>query len=129
MILLDTNICIRILRGDKTVLPHYLQHAGNVAVSFMTVAELYYGVEKSSSPKKNRVLVESFLSVMPVVQSSDGILRRFGQLKAEISTSGRMLEDADILIAATALEMNAPLATGNVKHMSRFKELVLQTWA
>lgn len=128
MILLDTNICVRILRGDQSVLAHYLQHAGNIAISFMTVGELYYGVEKSSRPGENRRLIEEFLSVVPIVHSSDGVMRRFGVLKAQVARKGRIVEDADVMIAATALEMNAPLATGNVKHMSRFDGLEIQSW-
>ena len=128
MILLDTNICVRILRGDQSVLAHYLQHAGNIAISFMTVGELYSGVEKSPRPKENRKLIEEFLSVVPIVHSSDGVMRRFGALKAQVAGKGRIVEDADVMIAATALEMNAPLATGNVKHMSRFDGLEIRSW-
>lgn len=39
MILLDTNVCVGILRGDRNVLAAYAKNAGNVAMSAMTVFE------------------------------------------------------------------------------------------
>ena len=55
-------------------------------------------------------------------------MRRFGALKAKVAGKGRIVEDADVMTAATALEMNAPLATVNVKNMSRFDELEIRSW-
>lgn len=128
MILMDTNVCVAILRGNKTVLANYLCHAGNVAVPFMTVGELHFGAAKSDRPRQNATLVREFLSVVPVLHSTDEIMARFGTLKAELNRTGKPVEDADVLIAATALTMNVPLATGNEKHMSRFHGLEIQNW-
>jgi len=128
VILMDTNVCVGILRGNKTVLAHYLQHAGNVAVPFMVCGELHYGAAKSDRRRQNEQVVKEFLSVIPVIHSSDEILAKFGELKACLQRTGTPVEDADVLIAATALALNVPLATGNVKHMSRFPGLVIQDW-
>jgi len=128
VILMDTNVCVAILRGNKTVLTNYLNHAGNVAVPFMTVGELHFGAAKSCRPQQNAILVSEFLSVIPVIHSTDEIMMRFGVLKAELQRNGKPVEDADALIAATALTMNVPLATGNRKHMSRFAGLEIQDW-
>ena len=43
MILLDTNVCVGILRGNPKVLAEYSRAAGNVAVAAMTEGELFYG--------------------------------------------------------------------------------------
>ena len=54
--LLDTNICIGIIRKKpKKVLDH-LTHlrVGDVGISTITVAELQFGVSKSQNPEKNR---------------------------------------------------------------------------
>jgi len=128
VILMDTNVCVAILRGNKKVLANYLNHAGNVAVPFMTIGELHFGAAKSDRPRQNAAIVRDFLSVIPAVHSTDEIMARFGALKAELQRTGRPVEDADVLIAATALTVNAPLATGNVKHMSRFPGLEIQDW-
>jgi len=128
VILMDTNVCVAILRGNKTVLTNYLNHAGNVAIPFMTIGELHFGAAKSDRPRQNATLVREFLSVIPVLHSTDEIMMRFGALKAGLSRAGKSVEDADVLIAATALTMNVPLATGNEKHMSRFPGLEIRNW-
>ena len=128
MILLDTDICVALLRGHRPVLDHRLATDDEVAVAFMTAAELYYGAEKSARPLHNRALVEEFLLSLPVLQTDLAILRRFGALKAGIERSGLPLPDADILIAATALSCCDRLATGNAVHFRRFPELQIENW-
>ena len=128
MTILDTNICVGILRGDENVLAAYRRNAGNVAISAMTVGELFFGAEKSEAVEKNRRIVERFVDAIPVVQTSNEIMRRFAVEKARLKTKGKPVEDADYIIAATALTMSSPIATGNTKHFSRFPDLVLENW-
>ncbi len=128
MILLDTNICIGILRGHRGVLESYIRHAGNVAISAMTEGELLYGAECSASPEKNRMLVNRLLEVLPIVHTTDAIMQTFASEKARLRRLGIPVDDADVLIAATALSLDSPLATGNVRHFSRFPNLTLDNW-
>ena len=53
---------------------------------------------------------------------------KFGNLKAELETIGLRVDDADLLIAATAIIYKATLVTANTKHFSRFKGLKLEDW-
>ena len=128
MIILDTDVCIHILRGNSTVIEQRQQYSGQVAVSFMTAAELFYGAEKSANPLKNRTLVDQFLLTIPTVDSDRNIMRRFGSLKADLEGKGLPLADADLFIAATALEAADLLVTGNTKHFSRIEGLSLANW-
>ena len=45
MILLDTDICIELLRGNAKVIEKRQGYDEKVAISFMSVAELFYGAE------------------------------------------------------------------------------------
>ena len=128
MIIIDTDICIHLLRGNRSVLEQRLKHNDQVAVSFMTAAELFYGAEKSANPSKNKTLAEQFLLTVVTVESSRGIVRRFGELKAALEKKGVPLADADLLVAATALESADLLVTGNTKHFSRIEGLNLANW-
>ena len=128
MILLDTNVCVGILRGDKAVLAAYARNRGNVAISAMTVGELFFGAEKSENKERNCQLVEQFVGAMPIVHTDVAIMRRFGIEKARLQIAGTPVEDADILIAATALSLAVPFATGNTKHFIRFPGLELTNW-
>lgn len=94
----------------------------------MTVAELFYGAEKSGNPDKNRTVVEQFLLTVKIINSNRKISYRFGNLKAILEKEGLPLADADLLIAATALETSKLLVTGNLKHFQRIKNLALENW-
>jgi tRNA(fMet)-specific endonuclease VapC len=128
MTILDTDTCIEILHGNGAVLLRREQHPHTVGICFMTVGELVYGAEKSTNPGGNLVLVEQFLLSVPVVQTDMPILRRFGRLKAEFEKRGQLLADADLLIAAAALENGGLLITGNIRHFERIPGLVIDSW-
>jgi predicted nucleic acid-binding protein len=111
IILLDTDILINFLRGvAKAGL--YLQNAasdGVLACSALTVAEIYAGM-RAHEKEKTDALLDS-LDIMEVTRI---IAEKAGIYKA--STRSRVLELDDCIIAATAFEAKALLATGNGKH-------------
>jgi tRNA(fMet)-specific endonuclease VapC len=119
--LIDTDVCVELLRGNKRVIEHRRKVADEVAISFMTTGELFYGAERSSRPARNRELVERFLLSVTCLQSSRQLMEKFG-------TRGEILPDADILIAATALIWGGSLVTGNKAHFTRFTDLKLTDW-
>ena len=128
MILLDTNICIGILHANNIVLSHVRNASEPLAIPGMVQGELYYGVEKSDFPEHNRARTENLLRCLPIYHPTDEIMRRFGRLKAELERKGTRIDDADVLIAATAIELGATLATGNTRHFARFPDLEYVNW-
>lgn len=128
MILLDTDICIELLRGNDSVLQKRQTCEEQIAICFMTVGELYYGAERSTNSSKNRNTVDEFLLSVDIIDTDLEILRKFGELKANLYTHNILLPDADILIGATALTKCTKLVTGNTKHFNRFETLTLDNW-
>ncbi|MBN1410912.1 MAG: type II toxin-antitoxin system VapC family toxin [Spirochaetales bacterium] len=128
MILIDTDVCIEILRGNRQIMNRRREYGGNVAVSFMTAGELFYGAGKSGHSAVNRHLVTEFLLVTEIIESDIDIMRRFGIIKAELKTRNEMLPDADIIIGATALEKCEKLITGNTGHFNRIPGLKVENW-
>ena len=128
MILIDTDICIELLRGNKKVIEKRKEENDTIALSFMTVSELYYGAYKSNKPSHNTSLVEEFILTVNVIQSSLRISKRFGDLKSKLQREGILIEDADIFVAATCLETCEKLITGNIKHYNRIDELKIENW-
>ena len=129
MILLDTNILIRVMRGDKAAGRHYCENFGDLAIPAMVLGELRYGVEKSERRDANERLLDTLLESLPVMHTTDAIMRRFAELKASLESKGGRIDDADVLIAATALTYDCPLVTANVRHFSRFSGLDLLDWS
>ena len=128
MILLDTDVCVSLLRGNRGIAERLRGSSSGAAVCFMTAAELAYGAEKSGKPAHNRVLVERFLLTLPVIESSRSAMRLFGRIKAELESRGEVLADADLFIAAVALDRDLILATGNLKHFARVPGLRVEAW-
>jgi tRNA(fMet)-specific endonuclease VapC len=129
MILLDTDVCVELLKGNKRILQRRDQYDGPVGVCFMTIAELYYGAEKSRDPGKNIDTIEKLLLTVEIVQTDIPILKRFGMIKAQLQKKGEPIADADILIASATLEKAEKLITGNTKHFERIAGLSLESWA
>jgi predicted nucleic acid-binding protein len=128
VILLDTDICIELLRGNAKVIDKRQGYEERVVISFMSVAELFYGAEKSDNSGKNSRLIEELLLTIEIIHSDMEILRKFGELKAILGSAGNILADADILIAATTLAKCNMLITGNVNHFKRIEELKIENW-
>jgi tRNA(fMet)-specific endonuclease VapC len=128
MIVVDTDVCVEILRGNDDIVRRRRNRTENVSVSFMTVAELYFGAFKSQRPDHNKELVERFLLTVGILHSDIEVLETFGKIKSNLQRSGEPLADADVLIAATALSKGAVLATGNLGHYERIEGLQLEDW-
>lgn len=128
MILIDTDICIEILRGNKQVIEKRQKCDEQLSVSFMTVGELYYGAQRSTNRIKNVNLVDEFLLSIDIIDSDLDILKKFGELKSVLYNKRTLLPDADILIASTVLTKCTKLITGNLKHFNRFENLTIENW-
>jgi len=128
MILFDTDICIEILRGNKKVIQKRSEYSGEISVSFMTVAELYYGAENSQNPTENKVLVDKFLLTVDVVHTDISILKRFGAIKFALKRGKTPIPDADLFIGSTSLEKSEALITGNTKHFEKIPGLKIENW-
>jgi len=128
VILLDTDTCIAVLRGNEAVRARKARLGKAAIISAVTAAELFFGAEKSGRFEKNRQLVEDFLLTVSVIEINLPIARKFGTLKAALVKDGRPLPDADIFVAATALVCGTCLVTGNTRHFSRFHDLAIENW-
>ncbi len=128
MILLDTDICIEILRNNQRIIERRLNNDESIAISFMTVGELFYGAERSKFVSKNKNLIEEFLLSINIINTDIEILKKFGELKSDLYNRNILLPDADILIASVALSKCSKLITGNVKHFKRFENLFIENW-
>ena len=128
MILLDTNVCVGILHSDPKVASHLAESNDLIAIPGMVEGELYYGIEKSTRKSENKAATEEFREGVEIVYSDHEIRAKFGELKETLEQRGTRIDDADLIIAATALCRNAALATGNVKHFERIDGLRIENW-
>ena len=128
MKLLDTDVCIAILRGNREVLLRRDATPDEVVTTWITAAELHCGAAKSASPDKNRLLVKRFLATVRVLELDQTSAELFGQAKALLERHGTRLADADLLIAAVALAHGATIVTGNRRHYGRIPGVMIEDW-
>lgn len=102
--------------------------ADEVATTWITAAELFYGAAKSIAPEKNRRWVEAFLRTLPVLGLDELSTQIFGEAKALLERRGRRLADADLLIGAIAASRQATVVTGNRRHYDRIPGVKVEDW-
>jgi tRNA(fMet)-specific endonuclease VapC len=125
---LDTDVCIEILRGNARVIECRRRTPDEVATTWITACELAYGAAKSRAPEANQALVVAFLATLPILELDGAAAERFGRLKADLERAGNLLADADLLIAAITLARGARLVTGNRRHYERIADLRIENW-
>jgi predicted nucleic acid-binding protein len=120
VILVDTDVLVNHLRGHEPT-REWLEAArlaGPLAISVVSIAELTGGMRGGE-----RQAVWRLLSALQAVGVSELVARRAGELMRAHRRSNRGIALGDYLIAATALELGAELATMNVKHFPAFPGL------
>lgn len=116
-IILDTDVVSFLMKGGDLA-DRYLPHVqGKLhSISFITVAELYYGAEKKNWGGKRRLQLEQALRNYVVIPYDHEIARCYARLVVAREKSGRRIEKNDAWIAACAVRHDVALVTHNAKH-------------
>lgn len=127
--MLDTNICIYAIKNrPPRVLDHLRAHeVDGLGISSVSVAELFYGVEKSGS-KKNLAALKHFLEPLEIADFDLNAAQAYGHLRKTLEQSGTPIGPLDTQIAAHALALGAILVTNNGREFSRAPGLELVNW-
>lgn len=128
--LLDTDICISVLRGIQPVCDHLIQQEpDNCGVSSVTAFELYAGARKSAAPARTLGKIEEFLTQVKPLPFDSEAARQAGTIRIQLEALGCPIGPYDLLIAGHALSLNATLTTGNLREFSRVTGLRVENWS
>ena len=126
--LLDTNICVHFLRGKFGMIKKFLEiGTENFAISEFTFAELVFGAENSSNPKKNLELIEVFTNQIVILPIFNAIYL-YGKEKTRLRSKGLMISDFDLLIGCTAVDREMVMVTENLKEFERISGIKIENW-
>ena len=129
--LLDTDTLSELLKQRNpqvvTNAAEYLREHRQFAFSVFTRFEISRG-HKESGATTLRARFEVFCQHSLIVPVSDVIFDRAEDLWAYARRGGHAHNDADLIIAATAMESGRTLVTGNTAHFSWIPGLVLEDW-
>jgi tRNA(fMet)-specific endonuclease VapC len=118
--LVDTDWVINHLRGAERVTGKLEELAASgLALSVVSLAELYEGIYRSVNPEKAEKSLNLFLTAVTVLGLNGAACRIFGRERARLRKEGRLIGDFDLLIAATCLHHDLILLTDNVREFER----------
>ena len=129
MFLLDTDTLIYSLKGKTSVVENFRLHANDPkAISVITYGEMIYGAEKSQHRARNLAKVHRLREIFPIIDVSCAIMDTFGTIKADLNRKGAVVDDFDLLIAATATVLGYCIVTNNEKHFLKIPGLQFVNW-
>ena len=127
--MLDTNIAIYTLKNHPAkVRESFKKHAGEMCLSSVSLGELIYGAEKSTQVERNLAEIEGLVARLEVPSFDAHASIHFGQLRAELTRSGRVIGPYDMMIAGHARSLGLILVTNNLKEFERVPGLRLENW-
>lgn len=130
MYLLDTNICIYIMKNTFPRLTERLLETepDDVAISSITLFELEYGACKSKWGEQTRDKLYTFLAPFNILPFDDKDAVCAGYLRALLSKQGSPIGPYDIQIAAQAYARGLTVVTRNTKEFLRIPGLKVEDW-
>lgn len=127
--LLDTNLCIRVLRDKPQGLrERFNAEASGLSISSVVLYELLYGAAKSARPVENRHQVEAFAARLEVLDFDGDAAAHAGEIRADLEREGRPIGGYDVLIAGHARSRGLIVVTGNLAEFQRVEGLRCEDW-
>ena len=99
-----------------------------LALSIISLAELYEGVYYSRDPVESEAALQRFLNPeLTILGMDEETCKIFGKERGRLRAAGLMIGDCDLLIGATALRRNLTLLTNNRRHFERIDGLHIES--
>ena len=128
--MLDTNIISYLIKNrDMKLIDTFeaMSKENTIALSSITVAELFYGVKKKKS-KKLEVAIREFLSPLEKLAFDDNAAFHYGEIRVALESNGNLIGAHDMLIAAHAKSLDLVLVTNNTREFQRVPGLKIEDW-
>lgn len=128
--ILDTNIVTAFLKDNPKVVnkvSDYLDEHDKLTISIITYYEILRGLKEIKNKKKLDLFYEMVESTEIIIFTVE-VMDKASDIYLELKKKGKLIEDADILVAASAMTNNLVLITDNEKHFHRIERLGVENW-
>ena len=98
-----------------------------LAVSIVSLAELWEGIWFADDRVKGEMLLRKFLGGVQVLDIDEETCVHFGRIRGELRRTNQLFGDFDIIIGATALRHGLTLLSNNRKHFGRIHGLRIES--
>jgi tRNA(fMet)-specific endonuclease VapC len=99
-----------------------------MAISAVTLSELFHGAEKSAKVAQNLAVVEEFASLLEVLPYTAKASQHYGAIRSALERVGRPIGVNDLHIAAHARSEGLTLVTNNLGEFERVPGLLTENW-
>ncbi|MBU4260067.1 MAG: type II toxin-antitoxin system VapC family toxin [Proteobacteria bacterium] len=127
---LDTNIITAFLKNDSRVVERvsdYLEFFDKLTINIISYYEILRGLKDLGNEEKLRMF-DNFIQENELVFITKDTIEKAAEIYAYLKKEGNLIEDADILMASTAIVEDLVLITNNIKHFKRVKGLRTDNW-
>ncbi len=130
MYLLDTNICIFLIKNKFPVLMKRIfdSDATHLFLSSVSIAEMEYGVSKSQNREKNRLALLDFCKDFNIIDFTAEDTESYGLIRAYLEKQGNVIGPYDMQIAAQAMTRSLTVVTNNYDEFSRVPYIKVEDW-
>ncbi len=128
--LLDTDILSAIMRKHPAAIRNarpYLEAHRQFTFSIITRYEILRGLFAKGAEKQIAAFGR-LCAASRVLPLAEPIIVQAAAVYADLHRRGELLNDADILIAATAITHGLTVVTNNVAHFRRIRDLQVVNW-
>jgi tRNA(fMet)-specific endonuclease VapC len=128
--LLDTNVCIEILRGRNPVLKSRLAsyNLADLVLCSVVWAELQCGAWLAQNPTQELAKLQDAFGDWPRLTFDDAAAEAYGEIRAQLQRQGRLIGGNDLMIAAIAYASGLTVVTHNTNEFSRVPNLTIEDW-
>jgi tRNA(fMet)-specific endonuclease VapC len=127
--MLDTNVCIRVLRDrPQNLRERFNSEADGLCISTIILTELLHGAAKSDRAPLNRTKVEHFAARLEVLTFGPEAADHAADIRADLERKGTPIGGYDVLIAGHARSKGLVVVTGNLGEFSRVEGLRCENW-
>ena len=130
MYMLDTNICIYVLKKRPKAVRDKFDNVrrDQIYISIITYAELKFGVEKSLSKKMNQEILNEFIARLQIKLWDEEAANHYAKIRYQLEKQGTPIGNMDLMIASHARSCGYKLVTNNLKEFDRVPDLKLENW-
>ena len=128
--LLDTCVVSDYVKGEPGTRAHLAKISPlYVALSSVTVMEIYYGLYKNPdrARKIEKVLMD-FIDAVDVIPFAAKEAKHAAMVRSWLEEQGKPIGPYDIQIAGAAIANDCILVTSNTREFKRLPELTLENW-
>lgn len=127
--LLDTNVCVDVLKGQPQVCARLEAISpADCVISSVTAFELATGVRRCSQPDRERKKLEKLFAIVDVLPFDPAAAEEAARVRHELEIAGQKIGPYDLLIAGQALSARLTLVSNNTREFGRISGLRLSDW-